>query len=52
MLEAGRSSEFEMGRLAAEVLEGVQLLVRLENAEGVEPESQRLLDHCQHPHLP
>ena len=51
VLEEGRSSEVETRRPVAEVLEGVRLSVRLENAEVVAPESQRLLGHCQHPHL-
>ena len=52
VLEEVHSSGVERRRPVAEVLEGVRLLVQLENAEGVAPESQRLLGHCQHPHLP
>lgn len=52
MLEEVRSFEVEMRNPVAEALVEVQLLVQSENAEVVAPESQRLLDHCQHPYLP
>ena len=52
MSEEGRLSEDETRSLAAEALVEVRLLVQLENAEVAVPEFQRLLGHCQHPHLP
>ena len=52
MSEERRLFEVEMKSFVAEALVEVLLSVQQGNAGVVVPESQRLLGHCQRPHLP